>query len=597
LTMVFSLCACGEKAPEAFEVHNFAELNAALAGEEATIKLADDFTTEGEETAQVNIERAVVLDGNGANIDFGFEVLTGGVTIKNFNITTSEWGKAVCKNGKDDGNGNMTKGDCIAIEIHNTTDVPVIIENNTIVHDVFLNNNSSVYLADGTYAEVLNNNIKTENKSDASFERGGIYIGSGTRGKIIGNTIDSAKTAMPMSPVGLTANLDAMEAAVEMPAIEIKDNTCESIYVTKMYTNGELFGEDGLIKADDTDFEVRENLEKFFAELAANNTFTTKEGLAADENIYVSSRLDLIYAGTPLKQASNYFNVVDGKLVEGPAEKKLSADDFADAGTVRNNGAEYRAEKFAAPYVAVETEIGGKFMVTVDKGEPVSYHVFMLHGGGFSMEPMSMHADKIRAMVDRGLRVTAFAYPLFPENDMDTMHAAVDEAYYKIREMYPDDKFAVYGDSAGGTLGMTLLMRLRDRGEENRPMMSVFASPALDLTMSNPDILLYAETDKSLNYESSKELGNTMAGPNGDPKDPKFSPLFGDLTNLGEVLLFYGEGEILRPDCEVFANMELEGTNVTAVMGAGMFHDYLMMVNYGYAPAVEAFDTIGEFLK
>ena len=320
LVLGLGLCACGEKAPAAFEVHNFAELNAALAGEEAVIKLADDFTTEGEETAQVNIERAVVLDGNGANIDFGFEVLTGGVTIKNFNITTSEWGKAVCKNGKPNDKGEMTKGDCIAIEIHNDTDVPVIIENNTIVHDVFLNNNSSVYLADGTYAEVLNNNIKTENKSEASFERGGIYIGSGTRGKIIGNTIDSAKTAMPMSPVGLTANLDAMEAAVEMPAMEIKDNTCESIYVTKMYTNGNLFGEDGLIKVDDTDFEVRENLEKFFVELAANNTFTTKEGLPADEDVYVASRLDLIYQGVSLKAASVYFNVVEGKLVANFAQ-------------------------------------------------------------------------------------------------------------------------------------------------------------------------------------------------------------------------------------------------------------------------------------
>ena len=301
-------------------VKNYTELAAAVKGSAPSIKLADDFSIEGEETAAIIIDRAVVIDGNNATIDFGFEVVTGGVTIKNFNINTSTWGKAVCKNGKPDADGNMTKGDCIAIEIHNATDVPVIIENNNIVHDVFLNNNSSVYLADGTLAHVINNNIKTENKSNASFERGGIYIGSGTRGKIVGNTIDSAKTAMPMSPLGLTANLDKMTEAVEMPSIEIKDNTCESIYVTKMYTNGVLFGDDGLIKVDDTDFGAREALEGFLGALAANNSFAVKEGqLPADENVYVVSRLDLIYAGTPLKAASNYFEIVNGKLVEKTA--------------------------------------------------------------------------------------------------------------------------------------------------------------------------------------------------------------------------------------------------------------------------------------
>lgn len=320
LTMALSLCACGEKAPAAFEVHNFAELNEALAGTEATIKLADDFTTEGETTAQVNIERPVVLDGNGAEVDFGFEILTGGVTLKNFNITTSEWGKAVCKNGKDDGTGKMTGGDCIAIEIHNTTSEPVIVENNNIVHDVFDNNNSAIYLADGTYAEILKNNITVLNQQGNTRERGGIYIGSGTSGKIMDNTIDSAKTAMPMSPVGLTANLDAMTEAVEMPALEIKNNVCESIYVTKMYTNGELFAEDGLIKVDDTDFEVREKLEAFFVELVENNSFTNKPGtLGEGENVFVASRLDLIYTGVSLKDASVYFDVVDGKLVAGAA--------------------------------------------------------------------------------------------------------------------------------------------------------------------------------------------------------------------------------------------------------------------------------------
>ncbi len=306
---------------KALEIHNFAELKAALEGKGTLIKLADDFTTEGEATTQVNVERAVILDGNGMIIDFGFEVLAGGVTIKNFNIRTSEWGKAVCKNGKPNENGEMTRGDCIAIEIHNTTSEPVIVENNTIVHDVFLNNNSSIYLADNSYAHILNNTIRTENKSLASFERGGIYIGSGTSGKIIGNTIDSAKTAMPMSPTGLRANLDAMEEPIEMPALEIRDNKCESIYITKMYTNGELFGENGRIKVDNTDFGVRAKLEAFFADLVANNSFVNKPNtLGEGENVFVASRLDLIYKGVPLKEASVYFEVVDGKLVAGEAK-------------------------------------------------------------------------------------------------------------------------------------------------------------------------------------------------------------------------------------------------------------------------------------
>ena len=87
-----------------------------------------------------------------------------------------------------------------------------------------------------------------------------------------------------------------------------------------MYTNGELFGEDGMIKVDDTDFEVREKLEGFFADLVANNSFTNKKGtLGEGENVFVASRLDLIYSGVSLKDASVYFDVVDGKLVAGPA--------------------------------------------------------------------------------------------------------------------------------------------------------------------------------------------------------------------------------------------------------------------------------------
>ena len=276
----------------------------------------------------------------------------------------------------------------------------------------------------------------------------------------------------------------------------------------------------------------------------------------------------------------------------------ISAADFSYDLPERNEGAAYRKENFSAPYVAVERPVAGRFMTTVDKGEPVPYHVFMLHGGGYIMEAMTMHTDKVKAFADRGLRVTAFAYPLAPENDMDTIHDAVEEAYHMIRGLYPDDKFAVYGDSAGGGLGLNLLMRLRDKGVADRPMKSVWASPAVDLSMTNPDILKYADTDKSLNYDEEKKLVTVLCGEN-DPKEVRYSPLYGDLSDLGDMLMFYGGGEILRPDCEVFAEKvkTVEGTTVKSVMAPERFHDYLMMVAYGYVEAIEAFDMIKEFLK
>ena len=276
----------------------------------------------------------------------------------------------------------------------------------------------------------------------------------------------------------------------------------------------------------------------------------------------------------------------------------ISAADFSYSLPERNEGAAYRKENFSAPYVAVERPVAGRFMVTVDKGEPVPYHVFMLHGGGYIMEAMPMHTDKLKAFADRGLRVTAFAYPLAPEHDMDTIHAAVDEAYELVRKEYPNDTFAVYGDSAGGGLGLNLLMRLRDKGAADRPMKSIWASPAVDMTLENPDILKYKDNDKSLDYNGAKGM-SAMVARGEDLTLPKYSPLYGDLSNLGDMLMFYGGGEILRPDCEVFAEKvkTVEGTAVRSVMAEKRFHDYLMMVGYGYEEAIEAFDMIKEFLK
>ena len=313
------LTSIAKKEEAVVMVHNYAGLKEALAGDAEKIKLAEDFTTEGEEVTWVVVERQVALDGNNVEIDFGFELLAGGIVFENFNISTTEWGKGVSEGGKLDANGVMAGGDCLGIKVHNTSDTPVIVQNNKIYHDVYNHQNAALYLADGTYVHVINNTIKIEDKANTARTRNGIFIGANVSGKIVGNTIDSQKAGMPMLPVGMTTHFDYMTEAFELPTVEIKYNVCESMYIASMYINGELFDENGLVKVADNDFGIRKDLEAFLVALVENNTFITKDGLPEDENVFVATRLDkLAEVNYVVKDASVYFGVVDGKLVAGP---------------------------------------------------------------------------------------------------------------------------------------------------------------------------------------------------------------------------------------------------------------------------------------
>lgn len=263
---------------------------------------------------------------------------------------------------------------------------------------------------------------------------------------------------------------------------------------------------------------------------------------------------------------------------------------------IRNSGAAYRADRFPFPYIAVEHPVAGRFMTTVEKCATRKHHIFLLHGGGCAAEALPHHGDIVRALVSRGFRVTAFAYPLFPEHDLMEIHEAVDEAWRLLCRLYPQDTFALFGDSAGGALGLNLLMRLREKGDMRRPMKTVLVSPALDMSFANPEIDQYKDGDISVDFYSAKKLGEYLAGDR-DLKGVFLSPLYGEHHDLGEMLMFYGGKEFLRPDCERFAAKiaKTSGTEITACMAPKRYHDYLLWVNY--PESIDAFEKIAAFLK
>ena len=244
----------------------------------------------------------------------------------------------------------------------------------------------------------------------------------------------------------------------------------------------------------------------------------------------------------------------------------------------RCDGANLRAGVFPEKYHPVERDLkAGRFITTIYPEKETEKHIFLLHGGGFELEA-SMHCNVMMDLADRGFKVTAYDYPLAPEHQYKEINEAVYNAFKEFKTYYPDDKIALMGDSCGTSLSLTLMMRLRDEGDESRPKVAVWPSPAVDMAMDSPLMPIYEKNDPSLKLEVLYLCSERYA-PERNWKDPLVSPYYAeDMSNLGDLFIYYSSVEVLRPDTEAFIKKvaSFEGNTVKVHMCEGLFHDYVL---------------------
>lgn len=247
----------------------------------------------------------------------------------------------------------------------------------------------------------------------------------------------------------------------------------------------------------------------------------------------------------------------------------------------RNNGAMLRAEVFGDEYHPDERDLSaGGFMTTIAKDGYSPCHIFLLHGGGFELEA-SLHCNLMKTLADKGYKVTAYNYPLAPEHQYREINDAVYNAYREFSDIYSDDQIVLMGDSCGTALGLNLLMRLRDEGDTGRPAISVWPSPDVDMTLSNPLIPEYEKVDPSLTLDVLLLCSERYA-PGADWHDPLISPIYAeDMSDLGAMYICYSSVELLRPDTEILiGKLSMQGGNtVQSHMCNGLFHDYVLQTD------------------
>jgi monoterpene epsilon-lactone hydrolase len=247
----------------------------------------------------------------------------------------------------------------------------------------------------------------------------------------------------------------------------------------------------------------------------------------------------------------------------------------------------------------LRTENGLEFDVVDHLGMPPAapaVAVLYLHGGGYIFGSPKTHRPALVAMAKAfAAPVYGLDYRLAPEHPFPAAVEDADRAYEWLLARYPDSEIVLAGDSAGAGLAIATAIGVRDRGLRQAAAIVGF-SPYADLAVTGASVETNARTCAMFTPRGVREAAQMyLAGAN--PRDPRASPLYADLSGLPPMLLFASRHEILRDDTLRLAERaKAAGVKVEVVVRDRLPHVWPIFVPV-LPEAREAFVTVADFAR
>lgn len=199
--------------------------------------------------------------------------------------------------------------------------------------------------------------------------------------------------------------------------------------------------------------------------------------------------------------------------------------------------------------------------------------ILYLYGGGYVSRPVKHQLNMIKKIIKKtDAMVIMPLYPLLPFHTFSECYDSLVELYKVILENNANKNIILLGDSAGGGLSCGLCeyfiqhnIRLPDK---------VFLlSPAVDLSMTNPEIEEYQKRDPMSWVPLIKAWAKFWSGTEDNLTNYLVSPLYGDVKGFPPTNIYISTNDLLFPDGLLFANkLKENGVDIDLIIGKNLNH-------------------------